>query len=147
MVIGTGRTYPRVAGDAMNDCRCGSGMHPRRCELHPERYAEHCDEINSEAMNDRCPTCDRPNCQAFLDGLARSHDARDCEANRVDWRARFEAERDMCQSINRHFQVARMERDRLRTFVEEISEFKGEPSQMSSIWAVARAQRVLRGEE
>jgi hypothetical protein len=31
-------------------CRCGSGLHPRRCEVHPERYQEHCDEISRESQ-------------------------------------------------------------------------------------------------
>lgn len=30
-------------------CRCGSGAHPRRCEVHPARYAEHCAELSAEA--------------------------------------------------------------------------------------------------
>ena len=29
-------------------CRCGSGAHPRHCELHPERYEQHWEELNRE---------------------------------------------------------------------------------------------------
>lgn len=29
-------------------CTCGSGGHPRRCELHPGAYEEHCREIDRE---------------------------------------------------------------------------------------------------
>lgn len=30
-------------------CRCGSGAHPRECELHPELYRLHVAELNAEA--------------------------------------------------------------------------------------------------
>lgn len=36
----------------MSGCRCGSGMHPRRCEIHPHRYQQHCDEISVENLLD-----------------------------------------------------------------------------------------------
>jgi hypothetical protein len=29
-------------------CTCGSGLHPRRCTIHPERYQKHCNEISAE---------------------------------------------------------------------------------------------------
>lgn len=29
-------------------CTCGSGGHPRKCELHPWRYRMHCDELDLE---------------------------------------------------------------------------------------------------
>lgn len=29
-------------------CTCGSGGHPRRCELHPEVYDKHIAELNAE---------------------------------------------------------------------------------------------------
>jgi hypothetical protein len=30
-------------------CTCGSGGHPRECELHPEAYAAHCAELDAIA--------------------------------------------------------------------------------------------------
>lgn len=36
---------PQVAPQS---CRCGSGAHPRRCAVHSERYAQHCDELSTE---------------------------------------------------------------------------------------------------
>jgi len=29
-------------------CTCGSGAHPRRCDLHPTRYDEHIAELEAE---------------------------------------------------------------------------------------------------
>ena len=33
-------------------CTCGSGAHPRRCELHPEAYQQHVEELNALADAD-----------------------------------------------------------------------------------------------
>jgi len=33
-------------------CTCGSGAHPRRCNLHPEHYQQHCDELSAEYEKD-----------------------------------------------------------------------------------------------
>lgn len=30
-------------------CTCGSGAHPRRCELHPEAFEKHVTVLNNEA--------------------------------------------------------------------------------------------------
>lgn len=30
-------------------CNCGSGGHPRRCELHPEVFEEHIKELEGES--------------------------------------------------------------------------------------------------
>jgi hypothetical protein len=27
-------------------CRCGSGAHPRHCPTHPERFEDHCRELD-----------------------------------------------------------------------------------------------------
>ena len=35
--------------DPKTGCRCGSGAHPRECELHPELYRLHIAELNVEA--------------------------------------------------------------------------------------------------
>ncbi len=40
-------------------CRCGSGAHPRHCQLHPERYREHCDALSEEYEEDDVPASDR----------------------------------------------------------------------------------------
>jgi hypothetical protein len=36
-------------GNPATGCRCGSGAHPRKCDLHPERYRLHVAELNVEA--------------------------------------------------------------------------------------------------
>lgn len=33
-------------------CTCGSGGHPRPCDVHPDRYAAHCAELSAEAAYD-----------------------------------------------------------------------------------------------
>lgn len=35
-----------------NRCTCGSGGHPRRCELHPDRYELHCLEMSYEVVRE-----------------------------------------------------------------------------------------------
>jgi len=47
-------------------CRCGSGAHPRRCEVHPLAFDEHARElqaINDEENNDGKQSGDAPGSQ------------------------------------------------------------------------------------
>lgn len=46
---------PIAEPPATAECRCGSGMHPRHCSVHPERYKEHCDEISAESREAEPP--------------------------------------------------------------------------------------------
>ena len=39
---------PLPAEQPAPTCRCGSGAHPRRCQVHPNGYAEHCAELSAE---------------------------------------------------------------------------------------------------
>lgn len=36
-------------GDAVVDCTCGSGAHPRACQLHPWRFEQHVLELDHES--------------------------------------------------------------------------------------------------
>jgi hypothetical protein len=38
-------------------CTCGSGAHPRPCQKHPNRYAEHLDELGEESKTDWIERC------------------------------------------------------------------------------------------
>ena len=40
--------FAREAQPEAPACQCGSGAHPRRCVVHPERYQQHCDELSAE---------------------------------------------------------------------------------------------------
>ncbi len=43
-----GSEYCPLCASERPVCRCGSGMYPRRCQAHPQRYQGHCDEISTE---------------------------------------------------------------------------------------------------
>lgn len=45
---GTPRAHHCGNSGLWEHCTCGSGGHPRRCDLHPSRYDAHIAELNAE---------------------------------------------------------------------------------------------------
>lgn len=45
---GVESSHPAGHAPDWERCTCGSGNHPRACELHPGAYAEHIAELDAE---------------------------------------------------------------------------------------------------
>ena len=54
VITGIPASHPLCHGVAptWEVCTCGSGAHPRRCELHPKAFAEHVDHLNALGLLD-----------------------------------------------------------------------------------------------
>jgi hypothetical protein len=48
-----------TCGNHWEVCTCGSGGHPRRCDLHPGAYEEHIAELNRENATDYAAEIER----------------------------------------------------------------------------------------
>lgn len=73
--------------DSDQRCTCGSGGHPRRCELHPLSWDSHIAEINFVGALDDPEPEGTP--QEHLAELRRRYDSYE-KAQRADLRQRFE---------------------------------------------------------
>jgi len=45
----THQACPDGSAPTWEVCTCGSGGHPRRCDLHPDAYEEHTADLNADA--------------------------------------------------------------------------------------------------
>lgn len=70
-------------------CTCGSGGHPRRCDLHPGAYEEHIAEMETEARMDWADEVENHEARAKSLAIAGLHEEAAEAAAEAGWCAMF----------------------------------------------------------